>query len=206
MNIVFRQTQLYKFLFLCEEQARTFELEKTILDCGAGGNMPPLGLFSSFGYRTTGIEYSDSQIRLSRGFEERHGVQLNIKKGDMRSLPFEDESFSFVYSFNSIFHMTKLEIDQSIAELKRVLKPNGLMLINLLTHQDEGYGEGTKVGEDEFLQDEHGDQVVHSYHSEKELREILSDMKMIFRENRVTEREIEGEMYRQSYCELIVQK
>ena len=43
----------------------------------------------------------------------------------MRQLKFENESLSFVYSYNSVFHMTKADISKSISEMKRVLKPNG---------------------------------------------------------------------------------
>ena len=55
-------------------------MEKKILDCGAGGNMPPLGLFYSEGYETYGIELSEKQIELSKAFEKEHNMNLNIDK------------------------------------------------------------------------------------------------------------------------------
>lgn len=78
---------------------------KNILDCGAGGDYPPLAIFSEFGYKTYGIEISDSQIEKAKVFEEQVGLELNISKGDIRELPFEDESISYIYSYNSIFYM-----------------------------------------------------------------------------------------------------
>ena len=51
--MIYRQTQLYKFLEYCNKS----NMEKKILDCGAGGNMPPLGLFYSEGYETYGFKY-----------------------------------------------------------------------------------------------------------------------------------------------------
>ena len=36
--------------------------EKTVLDCGAGGQNPPLGLFHEYGFKTIGIDISLSQI------------------------------------------------------------------------------------------------------------------------------------------------
>lgn len=36
MKLVFRQTQLYKFLSYCNNNE--ISLEKSVLDCGAGGN------------------------------------------------------------------------------------------------------------------------------------------------------------------------
>ncbi len=40
MKAIFRQNQLFTFLLYCNGQA----LNKTILDCGAGGNLPPLAI------------------------------------------------------------------------------------------------------------------------------------------------------------------
>ena len=58
MKFLFKQPQLYRFLNYCDEG----ELEKIVLDCGAGGDYPPLALFSEYGYKTQGIEISDLQI------------------------------------------------------------------------------------------------------------------------------------------------
>ncbi|MDD6795866.1 MAG: hypothetical protein PUE01_10740 [Clostridiaceae bacterium] len=58
MEKIFRQIPLYRFLKYCNE----CNSSKNILDCGAGGNMPPLSLFSKFDYKTTGIELDDNQL------------------------------------------------------------------------------------------------------------------------------------------------
>lgn len=147
MKFVFRQTPIYRYLDYCNKS----DLEKTVLDCGAGGNCPPLALFSDFGYKTYGIEIKDSQIEAAREFAKEHNVEINISKGDMRKLPFDDESISFIYSFNTIFHMTKEDITNTIKEIKRVLKPGGICFINFLSIYDERYGIGDKVGEGQFL-------------------------------------------------------
>ncbi|MFT8347937.1 class I SAM-dependent methyltransferase [Clostridium saccharoperbutylacetonicum] len=96
MKLVFRQTQLYKFLNYCNQS----DLEKVVLDCGAGGNCPPLALFSDFGYKTYGIELSDSQIEKAKEFSKVNNIDINISKGNMTSLPFDNESISFIYYYN----------------------------------------------------------------------------------------------------------
>ena len=100
MEILLRQPQIYQFITYCNNNG----LEKAVLDCGAGGSCPPLALFSEHGYKTYGIEICDSQIEEAKVFSEKHNLELNITKGDMRKLPFEDESISYVYSYNSIFN------------------------------------------------------------------------------------------------------
>lgn len=85
--MIYRQTSVYKFLDYCNQS----NLEKKVVDCGAGGNMPPLGMFYSEGYETVGIEMDNNQISLAGSFEKKHNMKLNIIKGDMRYIPFKNE-------------------------------------------------------------------------------------------------------------------
>jgi cyclopropane fatty-acyl-phospholipid synthase-like methyltransferase len=94
---------LYTFLRYCERSS----LPKEILDCGAGGEDPPLYIFHSLGCTSHGVEISEEQLKKARGFCDAKGIELNIRRGDMRTLPFEGCSFSFVYSYDTVFHMPK---------------------------------------------------------------------------------------------------
>ncbi len=202
MKFLIKQPQLYRFLNYCNE----YNLEKNILDCGAGGDCPPLAIFSEFGYKTYGIEIRDSQIGKAKVFSGKFGLELNISKGDIRELLFEDESISYIYSYNSIFHVTKKDITKSVNEIKRVLKSGGLCCINFLLLQDNGYGEGNELGENEFLQIERGEQVIHTYYDINEAEFHFKDMKILFKENRILERIYEGQKVKQGYIDYIIQK
>lgn len=202
MNFIFRQTQLYKFLNYCNG----INLEKSVLDCGAGGDCPPLALFLDYGYKTYGIEISDSQIEMAETFSKEHNVELNISKGDIRKLPFGDESISYIYSYNTIFHMKKEDIAKALVEIKRVLKPGGICFINFLSINDCDYGQGEKVGEGEFLQCEGDGKVIHTYYDIEEAEAHFKDMKILFKENRILERLYEGEKIKQGYIDYIVEK
>ena len=111
-------TPLYKFLKYCNDSP----LDKTVLDCGAGGDDPPLQLFYECGYETFGVEVAENPFRQAKKFCREHCTELNIMKGDMRHLSFKNASFSFVYSLNAIFFMTKKDIKLSIKEIERILK------------------------------------------------------------------------------------
>ena len=58
MSIIYRQNQLFTFLLYCN----SVEVEKSILDCGAGGMLPPLGIFKAQGYETKGIDNKTTGI------------------------------------------------------------------------------------------------------------------------------------------------
>jgi ubiquinone/menaquinone biosynthesis C-methylase UbiE len=183
MITTFRQNQLFTFLLYCND----IELKKEILDCGAGGNCPPLAIFAEHGYITHGIDIDDKQIEISKNFEFDNGLDLNIAKGDMRNLPFEDNSISFIYSYNSIFHMSKKEISETISEIRRVLPFGGLTFINFASVHDQRSSYGTQVGEGEYLQIEHGEEILHSYFDDTEAENYFKGFDILYKENRIRE-------------------
>jgi ubiquinone/menaquinone biosynthesis C-methylase UbiE len=199
---VFRQIPLYRYIMLCNETT----LDKTVLDCGAGGDCPPLSLFSEYGYVTHGIEFSRSQLEDANAYARRKNQNLNMEQGDMRKLKFEDESFSFVYSYNSVFHMHKEDVKVSIDEMKRVLKKDGLIFVNFLTTKDFRCGLGVDFGNHQYEQMEDGMPIIHSYYEEDEPDVYFEDMQILYKESRVLERIFEGEIIRQGFVDYILQK
>lgn len=199
---LFKHVPLYRFLDMCNVS----DLDKTVLDCGAGGETPPLSLFAQYGYTTCGIEMSDRQIQMANEFAGMRNQQLNIMQCDMRRLPLESESFSFVYSYNSVFHMRKEDVRKSVNEMKRVLKPNGLLFVNFLTLKDFRVGEGIDLGDNQFKQEEDDELVIHSYYDHHEADSMFEDMELIYKEDRVLERSFEGNWIRQGFIDYILKK
>ena len=112
-------TPLYEFLRQCNANS----MGRTVLDCGAGGSEPPLSSFYQYGYRTFGIEIAKGPLEQAREFCRDNGMSLNIFAGDMRRIPFADETFSNVYSYNAIIFMTKPDIE--IAMGSRAISMSG---------------------------------------------------------------------------------
>lgn len=177
-----------------------------MLDCGAGGDTPPLGLFAKYDYVTSGIDCDPVQIEIARAWGEARGYSLDIQQGDMRRLTYGNETFSFVYSYNSIFHMRKQEVVQSIEEMKRVLKPGGLMFANFLTVNDFRCGDGGDLGQNQYEQFDDDLPVIHSYYTSTEPDELFSGLELLYKEDRVLDRIVDGEMIRQGFVDYIVKK
>jgi len=173
------QSHLYRFLQVTEKNS----LEKKILDCGAGGPYPPLALFSQYGYETHGIDISKSAISSAQKFAEEYKLSLNIIEGDMRKMPYDDESFSFVFSQNSICHLTKKDTQTAIDEITRVLRPGGYCFVDFMSTEssyfgDESLGKETGPGEFQYV-DEDGDCILHCFHSDNEPEQYFSGLKII---------------------------
>ncbi len=174
---------LYTFLSYCNESP----LEKEVLDCGAGGECPPLALFAEHGYRTHGVDISDKQLALARRFCKEHAIDLDLILADMRDLPFNDGSMSFVYSHNSICHMTKQEVSVAMQQITRVLKKGGLCFVNFLSVEDGRFGEGQQLGPGEFTCEEDGETYLHCFFEDNEPDQYFRCFELLRRENRRAE-------------------
>ena len=200
MQDIIYQTPLYRYLEYCNlEKSETHK----ILDCGAGGTMPPLSLFNSYGYSTTGIDFSPSQVEKAIEYEKKKKQTLNITYGDMTKLNFEDNTFDFVYSYNSIFHMKKIDIRTAISEMKRVLRPGGLMFVNFLSVDDSRCGEGPHLGDNQYEQMD-DEPVIHSYFDYNEAEDYFGDYEFVLKEQRIIERIYKDQRIKQGFIDYIL--
>ncbi|NMC53167.1 MAG: class I SAM-dependent methyltransferase [Chloroflexi bacterium] len=201
MNNTLYPAPLYTFLSLCQREA----LPKEVLDCGAGGANPPLNLFCAYGYRAAGVEIDPQRAQLAREAARQHGFAVDIREADMRRLPFADQSFSFVYSYNSVFHLSKADIAAAIAEMRRALRPGGLCYVNFLSVDDGGFGEGQPLEKGEFLQEEDRGLVLHSYFEDDEGDHYFDGMQTLIKEKR-TRRQLhsDGQVYRMAFMDYML--
>ncbi|MFX0013269.1 MAG: class I SAM-dependent methyltransferase [Promethearchaeota archaeon] len=181
MEFVSRATPLYEFLRLCNKT----NLERKVLDCGAGGRQPSLYLFYQYGYKTFGIDNNEHAIKNAEEFCRRNNlnINLNIKLGDMRRLEFEDGSFPFIYSYNTIMHMSKKDINQAMKEIERVLAPNGLCFVNFGSEDSEIGDRGEMIGKGEYkLPIGNNETGLHSFHTDNEADAYFSNFELLHKE------------------------
>jgi len=156
-------------------------LPRKILDCGAGGSTPPLAIFYKENYETYGIDISENQINKANDFAQKNGMKFNIIKGDIRNLPYEDQSFSFVFSHHTIFHMSKDDIRKTLQEMERVLVPEGLLFVNVRSVDSRDCGGGKEIAPGEFLRKNGSREAVYSFHKDNELDSLLDNFDIIFK-------------------------
>ncbi len=202
MHNLINAIPLYNFLKYCNNNSS----EKIILDCGAGGSNPPLSLFYEFGYETYGIEISKEQLEKANIFCIEHNTDLNIIFGDMRKIPFENEFFSFLYSYNTSVHMKKEDFSLALSEFYRVLKPGGLCYVNFLGEECDTYGIGKEIGEGEFLQIEDNDEVIYCHYKDNEIEQIFTKFEVIYKEKKSVKRKIDYKENTSVYLEYILVK
>jgi SAM-dependent methyltransferase len=98
------------------------------LEAGCGLAANALNL-AERGVEVAGIDLSANALTSAREEFVRRGLEGEFVHGDVRQIPFPDESFDFVYAGGVVEHF--LETEQSIREMVRVLRNGGRLLITV---------------------------------------------------------------------------
>lgn len=206
MRNVIRATPLYKFLRYCSSSP----LEKIVLDCGAGGDDPPLQIFSDYGFETYGIEVSGEKLKQAHDSCKENNLKLNLLKGDMRRIPFKNETFSFVYTWNAIHMMSKEDAALAIGEIERVMKAKGLCFVNFVSADEPPPTDAIETRKGEFLRKTPWSGVkcpnIDSYFEDREADLFFSNFEILHKEKRIIERTTEGRKELQAFIDYIAQK
>ena len=93
----------------------------TVLDLGCGAGM--LALLKRKGVTLAGVDLSSEGALASR----RNGYDFTCA-AELTRLPFSDDSFDYAVSLDVLGHVRFEEKDAVLAEIRRVLRPNGMTL------------------------------------------------------------------------------
>ena len=127
--------------------------EKKIIDIGCGSGRFTIALAQMGVKEIVGVDLGESGIKIGEEFARKLNLK-NIKfiKNDILSLPFDDESFDFVFSKGVLHHTGNLE--KGLDEYHRVMKKGGIGYLYL-------YGSGGIF-----------------WNSRKKMREVMKDIPM----------------------------
>ena len=98
------------------------------LDCGCGGGANVKRLLER-SEKAYGVDYSEVSVQKSRQTNAGavSGGRCEIIRGDVCSLPFENESFDLVTAFETVYFWQN--IGKAFSEIYRVLKNGGVFAI-----------------------------------------------------------------------------
>jgi ubiquinone/menaquinone biosynthesis C-methylase UbiE len=93
------------------------------------------------GFRVTGLDISHTMVEIAR--ENRAGLEIDFRQGDITHAPFDDESFDFVIC-QAAFKNFRQPV-AALNEMHRVLRPGGFAVIHDLNHEATGADIGREV-------------------------------------------------------------
>ena len=101
-----------------------------VLDAGCGRSVFPLYLADA-GLRTTALD-----LELDPALAAPLRLELDWRTGDLTALPLPDRAFDAVFCISVIEHLPEARIPGALAELRRVLRPGGRLLLTTDFYDD----------------------------------------------------------------------
>lgn len=110
--------------------------DKSVLEIGCGQGAD-LSQFAEHGARAFGADLTMKHCRITRDFAATLGTKASVARVYARSLPYADNTFDLVYSFGVLLLVE--ELDRAVAEIYRVLKPGGTVMVMFYNRQSLHY-------------------------------------------------------------------
>lgn len=111
---------------------------KRLLDLGCGTGRHVIH-FAKEDYDVYGMDTSTTALELSQKWLDKLNLSANLQTASMTEvLPYESNYFDAVISVQVIHHGRLATIQQVISEVKRVIKPNGILLITVPAVKNQG--------------------------------------------------------------------
>ena len=99
------------------------------IGCGNCRNLIP---FAKLGLECYGVDFSENMLLNANKLMRKNHVKINLKKADMKKLPYKDDYFDYVLHIASLHHLSNEEnILRALNETYRVLKKEGLTLLTV---------------------------------------------------------------------------
>lgn len=96
------------------------------LDLGCGVGRFAAELRRRYNANVIGVDPSRAAVREAR----EHDAAGRFASADALRLPFADESFHYAYTINVLHHLKRGEQERALAELHRVIKPGGVLIVH----------------------------------------------------------------------------
>lgn len=110
-----------------------------VLDAG-GASSPLVFELASMGVKVVSVDLMQDLVKNTNEVAQKMSWPLTAQRDDMIELPFDDNSFDFVFSVSVLEHMSNDLKQKAVAELARVLKPKGILGLTFDYGQSSGIG------------------------------------------------------------------
>ncbi len=115
---------------------------KKVIDLGCGSGEKDI-IMAKNGHSITGIELSEKALEIAREHKKREKLDnIQFVNGSVMQMPFYDNTFDSGVMIEVLEHLDRIHIDRFFHEIKRVLKPEGQLLITVphkFAYSDPGH-------------------------------------------------------------------
>lgn len=122
-----------------------------VLDIGClyTNNLLP---FSDRDFNLYGVEINSEMIQLSNEMATRNNLDIDIREGNNRALPFEDGFFDIILSLNTIHYENNRDgIIRALSEFKRVGNTGTTFIISSVGSKHAFYSSAKRLDENQYV-------------------------------------------------------
>jgi tellurite methyltransferase len=152
---------------------------RRVLDLGCGTGRHTVYLANQ-GFDVWACDISTRGLAHTRQWLTTEGLTAHLQSSDMTALPYRDGAFDGLVSIFVIYHGPLSDVQRTVAEIHRVLRPGSLALLTLISTRAGSYRRGQEVEPDTFIRKSGDDTgVLHHYFNAVGTRRLLSDFEIL---------------------------
>jgi ubiquinone/menaquinone biosynthesis C-methylase UbiE len=160
------------------------------LACGAGRHVV---FMAKRGFEVCGVDISGMGLRMTEKRLKKQELRASLVKSVMNHLPFVHSSFDAVICTRAVYHQTLQGIQETLLEIRKVLRKGGVILIDFLSKRTYSYGKGVEVERETFVETEGYERgVMHHFTDQNEIQRLFEDFKILSMDLR--EKDVEGKL------------
>lgn len=151
-----------------------------LLDLGTGLGRHAI-YFSKQGFNVSAMDISDYAIQYLKTWAEKENLLINAEVGDMLSLHYSNQSFDCIFAYHVISHTDLIGMKKAIAEIERVLKPNGEVYLSFCSKESTEFIENrsNKLDKNTLIsRDKLEKGIPHFYADLNDIKELLANFKI----------------------------
>jgi SAM-dependent methyltransferase len=155
-----------------------------ILDLGCGNGKTLMSIFE-MGFNVIGMDVSIYALKLI-------DQKVDLVQGDILASPFEEARFDKILMIHILDHFLKYDREKIIDIAYNLLKPGGLIFIEVFDTNDFRVGKGKTIENFTYLR---GNNIFTHYFSYLELIDLLKKFEIVYKKNYEKNRIINKKIY-----------
>lgn len=143
------------------------------LGCGSGRHLMYL---RAQGFQVIGVDFASAGLKRAAWMGAHFGSGIHLVRADMTALPLQARSFSAAISYHVIYHGVIDQVRRALREVRRTLRPGGIVRMNFLADSHHRFKEGDPVAEKTYRLSRGADAgAIHRFFGRDELEALLHD-------------------------------
>jgi len=127
------------------------------------------------------MDISDYAVQYLKTWAAKENLLINAEVSDMLSLHYSNKSFDCIFAYHVISHTDLIGMKKTIAEIERVLKPNGEVFLSFCSKESTEFIENSsnKLDKNTLIsRDELEKGIPHFYADLNDIKELLANFKI----------------------------